>query len=198
MSTLQIITLCIAVLGAVTGTISFSLQMWQQLKYRPRLIAELIGVYELPSEDQMPPIVIVIEYRNPSKDKVTVLRTPDIIVKDHLGNILGKFNLDPWRWDEPVQVALDPQEIRALSYSGRELSTAMTSGLPADVLSTDANCVFEIVGESTAGRFTARAKGMRRLDKKTVEWLKIAGGIESKQAKASEQGVPTEPDKPRR
>lgn len=193
MSTVQIITLCIAILGAVTGTISFSLQMWEKLKYRPRVSAELIGVYELPSEDQTPDIVVVVEYRNPSKDKVTILRTPDIIVKDQLGKILGKFNLDPTRWDEPVQVVLDPQEVKGRSYFGRELSTAMVSGAMPDLKSADANVVLELVGESTAGRFTARAKGIRTLDKETVEWLKRAGGIKSEQLKTSEQVAP--PDK---
>ena len=193
MNTIQIITLCIAILGAVTGIISFSLQMWQKLKYRPRLSAELIGVYEFPSEKGTPYIVVVVEYRNPSKDRVTVPGTPDIIVKDQLGKNLGEFNLDPTRWDEPLQVVLAPQEVKVMPYSGRELATAIVSGVIPDLRSTDANIMFELVGESTAGRFNARASGIRRLDKRTIEWLKMAGGIESDKLKSSEQVAP--PDK---
>jgi hypothetical protein len=193
MDKIQIITLCIAIIGAVTGTISFSLQMWEKLKYRPRLSAEIIGVYVLPSEGQTPDIAVVVEYRNPSKDRITILRTPDIIVKDKSGKKLGKFNLDPSNWNEPVQYPIGPQEVKGVPYRGRELSDAISTGIIPELSSLNDDVFFELEGESTAGQFTARTSGIRCLDKSTIDWLKKEGGIQTVKSSNSEQVAP--PDK---
>jgi hypothetical protein len=176
--TKQTITLTLAILGAVTGTIAFSVQMLEGWKYRPRVTAELTGVYRMNVEQHARKVVaVVVEFRNRGKERITILGTPDLIVIDSTGKVRGRFNLDPLEWDKPLDTILEPLEVKRQPYDGREIENAIANGNLADLFSPASGVRFKLIGKSTAGRFTSEEVSLQEVDEDTVGALRLLGKI---------------------
>jgi len=175
MDTIEVVTLSIAILGAVTGTISFIMHMWEKVKYRPRIAVKLIGVYDIAPNKPHPRIVPVVELQNKGKTKITVHELPNLIVQLH--DEEKRCNLDPPKWNEPFYVELKPLEIKTTYYSARKLEDDIMFGKFPDIRKKPDRVRFELKMKTTAGNYTASVIGFRVLDKKTIDWLKKVGGI---------------------
>ena len=176
MKTVEVITLSLSILGAVTGTISFFILMWEKIKYRPRVAVRLIGVYNIAPNKSQPRIIPVVKLRNMGKTKITVQELPNLIVQ--LDDKKKKYKLDPPKWDEPIYVELKPLEIKVIHYYARELEEDIESGEFPDIRKKPEKVHFEIKVKTTEGNYETSTIGLRILDKNTIDWLKKVGGIQ--------------------
>ncbi|MFI5398092.1 MAG: hypothetical protein ACHQ9S_21355 [Candidatus Binatia bacterium] len=194
----QNITLAIAILGAVTGTTAFAVQMLEWWKYRARVSVRLLGVYRMPVDGRgSQKVVAVVDFQNKGRDRITILGTPDLILKTSTGKVCGSFRLEPLRWDESLDVALDPLEVKQVPYDGRRIEKEIADGRLPDVETSPGNVRFILVGKSTAGRFSAECVGFEQLDDRTVAALRIMGNIgENREQGAAEVRPPTAGGRP--
>jgi len=73
------ITLVLAILGAVTGSISFAAQTWEYIRFRPRVEAKLVGVFNRGADLSHPHVLVQVNYQNAGRINASLMGVPVIV-----------------------------------------------------------------------------------------------------------------------
>lgn len=166
------ITLLIAILGAITGLISFYFVIQEKIQYRPRIEIDLVGVYDISGDSIEPWIVIVAEFRNLGNSKVTIDNLPYLNVKSLKHNIESNYQLNTNKLNELIYVELSELEIKTVTYRCYQFEMDIMEGKYPNFNKISEELFFEIYGKSTVGGYKASGKGLIILDKNSIDILK--------------------------
>ena len=153
MNKANIITLVIAVIGAVTGTLSFTIQMYEKWESRPRLLVEQQGIYDLMPESNTPRYVLVVTYENLGNSTVTLRRVPSLRVKSQRSTLSREFEINPVDWSERQDISIPPHTRIQTSYSLDDLVKLYTTGEWSELRESPQSIQFRLIVETNAGTF---------------------------------------------
>ena len=158
------ITLILAIVGAVTGLIAFSMNVKEQIKYRPRVEMDF-KIVDFARDKPRPQLVGVLIYKNLGKSKINVTRTPEILVNHPDGRQFGPYTMFPPKLD-PAQmlISLDALGVRDQAYMIPDLEQDIASGELPDIRSRPDEFRFEVSITTTEGNFRQSFVGIDLVD----------------------------------
>ena len=147
------ITLVLAIVGAVTGLISFSINVQDQIKYRPRVEMDF-KIVDVARSQPRPQIVAVLIYKNLGKSRINLVKTPEVMVLHPDGKKFGPFTMLPPKLDvAQMLISLEPLGVKDQGYVVPELEEAIVGGQLADIRSHPTKFKFEVRIKTTEGDF---------------------------------------------
>lgn len=163
------ITLAIAILGAVTGMISFSMNVFDYIKYRPRLGIEC-RIFDFSNKGESPDFVFALKYINLGKNRISLLKAPKLYITNAKGKKFGPYTLFPTdKKIATLSTALEPFAMDVVTYKSPDLIEDIQKRKSCDFRKEKDKITFYIEIDNTTGKSEVSLKGYESMPRSLIK-----------------------------